>query len=110
MPGYHAELDLVAVAPDGRLASFCVCWLDRLPNGETVGQIEPLGIHEDFRELGLGRAIISEGLRRLQRHGTMSILIETDNYRDEAFKLYESAGFRIHKDVLVFRKDFAPFE
>lgn len=109
-PGYHAELDLVAVAPDGRLAGFCVCWLDRLPNGEAVGQVEPLGVHEDFRALGLGRAILSAGLRRLQQHGATSILVETDNYRDEAFMLYKSAGFRMHKDVLVFRKDFAPFE
>jgi len=109
-PSYHADLDLVVVGQDGRLAGFCVCWLDRLPSGETVGQIEPLGIHEDFRELGLGRAILSEGLRRLQRHGATSVLIETDNYRDEAYKLYESVGFRVHKDVLVFRKDFSPFE
>ena len=109
-PGYTPELDLVAVAPDGRLAGFCVCWLGRLPSGEAVGQIEPLGVHEDFRAMGLGRAILSAGLRRLIQHGATSILVETDNYRDEAYKLYESAGFRLHKDVLVFRKDFAPFE
>jgi len=109
-PGYVAELDLVAVAPDGRLAGFCICWLARLPNGETVGQVEPLGVHEDFRALGLGRALLLEGLRRLVQNGATSVLVETDNYRDEAFKLYESAGFRVHKDVLVFRKDFAPLE
>jgi len=107
-PGYRPDLDLVAIAPDGRLAGFCVCWLARLPNGETVGQVEPLGIHEDFRGMGLGRAILADGLRRLRQRGATSILIETDNYRDDAFKLYEAAGFRAHKDVLVFRKDLAP--
>lgn len=35
-----------------------------------------------------------------------SMAVETDNYRDEAFLLYESVGFRVDQDVLVFRKDY----
>jgi mycothiol synthase len=104
-PEYLPDLDTVATAPDGRLAAFCVCWLDKNAEGETSGQVEPLGVHPDFRKLGLGRAVLSEGLRRLQRHGAQEIVVETDSYRNAAFKLYESCGFSVIKDVLVYRKD-----
>jgi ribosomal protein S18 acetylase RimI-like enzyme len=105
-PEYIANLDLVAIAPDGRLAAFCICWLNRKSSGEISGQIEPLGVHEDFRKQGLGRCILAEGLRRLQQHGAGWVCVETDNYRDEAFALYESMGFHVAQDVLVYRKDY----
>jgi ribosomal protein S18 acetylase RimI-like enzyme len=33
-------------------------------------------------------------------------VVETDNYRDAAFALYEAVGFRVQHNVLVFRKDY----
>lgn len=104
-PDYCAELDLVAVAPDGRLAAFCIGWLDTHIE-PTRGQIEPLGVHPDFRHLGLGRAVLSECLRRLYEHGVEHIYVETDNYRDAALELYESTGFRTVRDVLVYGKAY----
>jgi ribosomal protein S18 acetylase RimI-like enzyme len=98
-----AEADLVAVAPDGRLAGFCVGWL--LPGEHAVGQIEPLGVLWDFRELGLGAALLAECLRRLMACGAATVLVETDTYRTPALGLYESAGFEPMRDVLVYRKD-----
>lgn len=106
-PAYIPDLDLVAVAPDGRLAAFCVCWLSKSPGEEASGQVEPLGVHADFRKLGLGRAILAEGLRRLQLYGAGRICVETGNYRNVALELYESAGFQVTRDVLVYRKDYA---
>lgn len=106
-PEYVSDVDLVIVAPDGRLAGFCIGWLAPRLAGEAVGHIEPLGVHPDFRHLGLGRAILSECLRRLCRHGARHILVVTDNYRSAALNLYESVGFRVDRDVLVFRKDYA---
>ena len=104
-PAYRPDSDLVAVAADGRLAAFCIGWLLDDRNGKR-GQIEPMGVHPDFQKLGLGRAILSEGLRRLYASGAEQIFVETDSYRDAAFALYESVGFRVAKDVLVFRKDY----
>ncbi|MEM7125525.1 MAG: GNAT family N-acetyltransferase [Chloroflexota bacterium] len=108
-PAYNPDVDLVAVAPDGTLAAFCICWLNTNRAGEITGQIEPLGVSEDFRKLGLGRSILTEGLQRLKANGAQSIYLETDNYRDEAYALYESVGFRVAKDVLVYRKDYGEF-
>jgi ribosomal protein S18 acetylase RimI-like enzyme len=103
-PEYLADLDLVAVAPDGRLVAFCICWLGKGP--EPEGQIEPLGVHPDYRHLGVGRAILSEGLRRLYLHGAARVHVETDRYRNAALQVYEAAGFRIMQEVLVYRKDY----
>jgi ribosomal protein S18 acetylase RimI-like enzyme len=105
-PEYSPELDLVVVAPNGQLAAFCVCWLAEAPTGELSGQIEPLGVHPAYRRLGLGQAILSEGLRRLQSKGARQICVQTDNYRNAAFKLYESCGFQVIQDILMYRKDY----
>lgn len=104
-PEYRPELDLVAVAPDGRLAAFCICWLDRRLDPPR-GQIEPLGVHPGFRGLGLARAILAEGLRRLHLGGAEEVLVETDRHRNPALALYQSAGFFPLRDVLVYRKDY----
>ena len=103
---YLADLDLVAVAPDGGLAAFCVCWLSKDSEGRPIGQIEPLGVHEDFRRLGLGRAILSEGQRRLYLCGAERVYVETDKYRNAVLELYEAVGFHRVQDVLVYRKDY----
>jgi ribosomal protein S18 acetylase RimI-like enzyme len=104
-PQYDADLDLVAEAPDGSLAAFCVCWMDQAADGTVVGQVEPLGVHPAQRQFGLGRAVLLEGLRRLHARGAREVLVETDSYRDGALALYESVGFRTRRDVLVYRKD-----
>ena len=109
-PEYVPGLDLVAVAPDGRLAAFCIGWLNQnSPKGigtSITGQIEPLGVHEDFQHQGLGRCLLSEVLRRQQQQGAEWVYVETDNYRDAAFALYTSMGFEVLEDVLVYRKDY----
>ena len=106
-PAYRADLDLMAVAPDGRLAGFCVCWFDQHgPNGRPTGQVEPLGVHPDFQGQGLARAILAEGVRQLHQLGAERVLVETDNYRPAAIALYESAGFHMTRKVLVYRKDY----
>lgn len=106
-PGYRPDVDLVAVAPDGRLAAFCVGWLHTSPSGTISGQIEPMGVHPDFQRLGLGRALLTENLRRMTAAGAGQVFVETDSYRDAAFELYEAQGFAVAERVLVFRKDYA---
>ncbi len=101
---YKRDLDIVVETPTGGLAAFCICWFDETT---SHGQVEPLGCHPKYRALGLGRVALSEGLRRLQVLGAKSIWVETDSYRNTAFQLYESFDFRVVRDVLVYRKDYA---
>lgn len=106
-PEYRPHLDLVAVAPDGTLAAFCITWLAPDYPGGPAGQVEPLGVAEAYRSLGLGRAVLLEGLRRLYAAGVERVFVETDSFRDGAIRLYEGAGFERLYDILVFRKDYA---
>lgn len=103
-PDYVPELDLVVAAPNGRLAAFCVCWLDV---EAQIGQVEPLGCHPDYRRYALGRMALAEGLRRLHAHGAKKVYVETDSWRSTAKDLYESMGFVLERDVLVYRKDYS---
>ncbi len=102
-PLYKPELDLVVESPTGELAAFCICWFNEKL---SAGQVEPLGVHADYRQLGLGKVALSHGVSRLRSMGAKDIFVETDNYRNEAFNLYQSYGFEVIQDVLVYRKDY----
>lgn len=101
-PAYLPELDLVVESPEGKLVAFCICWFD--PQSRT-GHVEPLGSHPDVRRFALGRVALSAGLSRLQALGAQDIFVETDSYRNTAFRLYEAFDFEVIQDVLVYRKD-----
>jgi mycothiol synthase len=105
-PAYTPELDLVVEAPDGRLVAFCICWLNKAVEAGPIGQVEPLGCRQEFGHLALGRVALSEGLRHLQALGAKNIFVETDSYRNIAFRLYESFDFQVIQDVLIYRKDY----
>lgn len=108
-PQYIPALDLVAVAPDGSLAAFCICWLSQRghdENGSNTGQIEPMGVRPDLQRRGLGRAILLEGLRRLQAHGATTALIDSDGENDPSHGLYEAVGFRVATTIRKYRRDF----
>jgi mycothiol synthase len=108
-PQYIPALDLVAVAPDGALAAFCVCWLSQCghdENGSNTGQVEPMGVRPDLQQRGLGRAILLEGLQRLQALGAATALIDSDGENEPSRGLYEAVGFRVASTVWKYRRDF----
>ncbi len=91
MPPYRPALDLVAAAPDGRLAGFCVGWC--VPE-RRVAQIEPLGVDPAFQGWGVGRALLLEMFHRFRAHGADLALVETEAGRSPARHAYEAVGFR----------------
>lgn len=103
IPGYINDLDLVLASDQGELQGFCVAWLRLLATGETVGQIEPLGVRESQRGHGFSKALLSEAIRRLRSHGATRIFVETDRQRTAAMASYQSMGFRVAHEVLVYR-------
>jgi GNAT superfamily N-acetyltransferase len=70
----HAVLDRnVAVkAPDGNFVSYCGTWY--LP-GTCAALVEPVATDPDYRKLGLGKAAVSEALRRCKRAGARYALV-----------------------------------
>jgi ribosomal protein S18 acetylase RimI-like enzyme len=101
-PAYAPERDLIAVAPDGRAASFCVFWLDPV---NRAGYFEPVGTHPDFQRRGLGRAVLCEGLRRMKDQGMLTATVCAYDDNRAAIGLYESVGFRIVNKLLTYTKD-----
>lgn len=101
-PTYRQDLDLVAVAPDGTFASFCIVWFDEV---NRYGAFEPVGTHPAHRKRGLAKAAMCEGLRRLKAlGGTMAYVgCGTDV---AANRLYESVGFTDFYRDYPWQKDF----
>ncbi len=92
---YDGAHNLVAVAPDGRGAAACTIWLDPI---SRVGLFEPVGTHPDFQKMGLGKAVLNEGLRRMHAAGMTTAIVSTPRDNAAAIALYQSVGFRIVRD------------
>lgn len=97
-PDYDADLDLVALAPDGTFAAFCLGYIysqDNLRTGRNEGWIADLGTRRGFRQQGLGRAMLLTGLQHLKAKGVDTALLGVDAENPSgALRLYESGGFR----------------
>lgn len=87
-PMYRRDLDLVAVAPDGELAAFCTLWFDE---ATRTAAFEPVGTHPDHQRKGIGKALLTEGLRRVRHLG--ATLATVGSYSPSAGALYASIGF-----------------
>lgn len=95
-PHDAAELDLVAVGPDGKIVAFCVGWI--MPAASVaemrVAQVEPLGVVPAYQRLGLGRALLLEGLRRARALGAGRMEVDAESYNEASRGVYASVGYR----------------
>ena len=90
-PLYDRDLHLVVETPDGRLAAECIVWLDAV---NKIGIFEPVRTHPDFYRRGLGKLMLSEGLRRMEKRGATLAKVAHNRDNPAAKRLYESLGFR----------------
>jgi len=98
-PLYRADLDLVAVAPDGvSFAATANCWLD----GESgAGIFEPVSTDPAHRRRGLARALVLYGMARLRALGAKTAWVSSVSQNPAATALYENCG------MAVVRRDFS---
>lgn len=89
-PAYVGENNLFVRSPDGRGASACIIWLDPV---NRVGMFEPVGTHPAFQKMGLGKAVMQEGLRRMKAAGMTHASVGTGADNTAAIALYRSIGF-----------------
>jgi len=94
---YHPDLDLVVVDENGKIVSFCTFRLDP-PTGLT--ELEPMGTLAEYRNKGLGRALICEGFRRLQKYDPSMLFIGEAANTPPANRLYELTGFTERYDMI----------
>lgn len=93
---YRPALDLVAVAPDRRLAAYCfgsVSPDDGRGPSAPAGWIERIGVRADFRRRGLGRAILLQALRTMRTEGLDCALLTTGASNTAARRLFAECGF-----------------
>jgi GNAT superfamily N-acetyltransferase len=87
-PLYRRDLDIVAIAPDGAVASFCTAWFDDVTR---TAVFEPVATVPGYQKRGLGKAVMCEALRRLKRMGAQKAYV--GSYSMSAGALYASVGF-----------------
>ena len=100
-PLFRPDLEIMVKRDDGTLASFCVVWYDEQTG---TGMFEPVGTHPDYRRLGLGKAMLIEGLRRLKDVGAGYAYVES--FGDDRKAFYNSAGFATFDKDWFWRKEF----
>jgi ribosomal protein S18 acetylase RimI-like enzyme len=96
-PDCVPDLDLIAVAPDGTFAAYCMCSIsedETVRTGHRDGWTDPIGTREGFRRRGLARALVSTGLRGLKERGRERALLGVSGDNSPAIRLYESLGYK----------------
>ncbi len=104
-PGYDPERELLAVAPDGELAGFTVLWYDER-NG--IGLFEPVGVHQDHRRRGLGRALLAAGCEQMRSAGLATATVMYEEANPASGPLYLAMGFEPAWPIRDYRKDITP--
>lgn len=94
---YDPTLDLRVETEMGEVAAYCLAWRD----GATgVGHFEPVRTEDQHAGRGIGKALLTEGIRRLMAGGATVIKVETPGDNDRAIGLYRSVGFERAFDKL----------
>ena len=89
-PSLRRDLAIVAEAPDGNFVSFSGTWMDC---DNRVCCVEPVATDPDYRRMGLGTAVVLEGIRRCAAEGAKVAYVGSDQ------DFYKSMGFtecRVH--------------
>jgi ribosomal protein S18 acetylase RimI-like enzyme len=104
---YDPELDLLLEAPGGELAAFCVCMTDKQENlrtGVRIGSTDPVGVHPVFWRRGLGKSVLTAGMRLLSERGMSFSRLGTSSKNIPMQRLAEACGFRLREGKHWFSK------
>lgn len=94
-PNVDLNLKVAVVAPDGNFAAYCGMWYDA-EAGYAV--IEPVATDPDYRKMGLGKAVVLEGIRRVGKLGAKTAIVGSMQ------QFYYSIGLRPFKTSTIWRE------
>jgi ribosomal protein S18 acetylase RimI-like enzyme len=94
-PNVNLNLKVAVVAPDGNFASYCGMWYDSVA-GYAV--IEPVATDPAYRKMGLGKAAVLEGIKRVGELGAKIALVGSSQ------QFYYSIGLRPYKTVTIWKE------
>ncbi len=94
-PNVDLNLKVAVVAPDGNFVSYCGVWYD-----PEVGYavVEPVATDPDYRRMGLGKAAVLEGIKRVGKLGAKTALVGSSQ------QFYYSIGFRPFATSTIWEK------
>lgn len=75
-PLYRRDLDVVAATPDGSIAAFCTIFYDDATRSAVTVLVGTAAPH---KRRGLGKAVLSEGMRRLKQLGCLRVFAKADD-------------------------------
>ena len=84
-PNVDLSLKVAVVGPNGNFVAYCGIWYDPIA-GYAV--IEPVATDPDYRKMGLGKAAVLEGIRRVGELGAKKVLVGSSQ------QFYYSIGMR----------------
>lgn len=91
-PNVDLDIKVAAVAPDGNFAAYCGMWYDPKA-GYAV--IEPVATDPQYRKMGLGKAVVLEGIKRVRALGARTALVGSSQ------QFYYSIGLRPYRTATI---------
>ncbi len=88
MEGLEPDGIFFVIDKDGRIAGTATGWMK--PN---FGYIHMVGMHTDYRGKGLAKALNAKAVQYLLEKGCKRIMLDTDDFRIPAIKVYLYLGF-----------------
>ncbi len=99
---YDPSLDLLMIAPDGRIVAYCSCSIDK---EDRIGNTDPVATHPGFQRMGLARALLARGMQLLKERGMLFARFGTSGDNLAMQKAGESVGFTIEHKTIWFTKE-----
>jgi ribosomal-protein-alanine N-acetyltransferase len=91
--GRSGAISLVAESEGGQIAGFVIVHLERIA-GERRGYIVTLDVAVEFRNRGLGRALVQEAERRVTASGARKMELHVFEGNPEAIFFYERLKYQ----------------
>ena len=89
--------DRILVAEDGDVIAFLSIEVHREETPEYV-YLDDLSVTEEYRNRGIGSALIRETERYIQEIGLKPILFHVEKSNTNDLRLYERIGYKIFRD------------
>lgn len=100
---YDPELDLLVTTPEGRMAAYCLCSIDKGENTVNRGKhgtIDTIAVHPDFRGLGLAKALLMAGMLKLKQRGAEMSVMSTSSENSAMQHTALGVGYSVHSKTL----------
>ncbi len=89
-PLYRRDQHLVAVSRESEVIAECLFWIDEQ---NAIGVFEPIETKTEFRRRGAARALLTEGLNRMNARNVSTAKLSHYTDNQPASHLYQSLGF-----------------